>query len=71
VVIPKAIRGVVIAADRDPPDAQGRCPGQNAACAAVDRFRREGRLVSLKIPDEGDFNDVLLARRSGLREMGC
>jgi phage/plasmid primase-like uncharacterized protein len=64
-VVPKAIRGLVIAADRDVPDAQGRCPGQEAARAAAERFRRKRCFARVVIPDEGwgDFNDVLLARR--------
>jgi phage/plasmid primase-like uncharacterized protein len=63
--VPKVIRGMVIAADRDPPDAQGRCPGQDAARAASARFRAEGRMVRVVIPDavDADFNDLLLARR--------
>jgi phage/plasmid primase-like uncharacterized protein len=64
VVLPKAIRRVVIAADRDAPNAQGRCAGQDAARAAWHRMRREGRAVRIVIPNKGrgDFNDILLAR---------
>jgi phage/plasmid primase-like uncharacterized protein len=63
VVLPEAIRRVVIAADRDTPDAQGKCPGQDAARAAWFRLRREGRSVRVALPDEGrgDFNDILKA----------
>jgi phage/plasmid primase-like uncharacterized protein len=64
--LPEAVRRVVIAADRDAPDAQGRCAGQDAGRAAWFRFRREGRAVRIVMPDEGrgDFNDVLLAREA-------
>jgi phage/plasmid primase-like uncharacterized protein len=63
VVLPPEIRRVVIAADRDAPDAQGRCPGQDAARSAWFRFRREGRTVRVAMPDEGrgDFNDIARA----------
>jgi phage/plasmid primase-like uncharacterized protein len=62
--VPAAVRGVVIAADHDAPDERGRCPGQAAAKAAAARFREEGRMVRVVIPnaDGRDFNDVLLAR---------
>jgi phage/plasmid primase-like uncharacterized protein len=66
VVLPQAIRRVVIAADNDAPDEHGRRPGQDAARAAWFRFRREGRAVRIAMPDpgRGDFNDVLLSKEA-------
>jgi phage/plasmid primase-like uncharacterized protein len=63
VLLPPEIPRVVIAADRDTPDAQGKYPGQDAARAAWFRLRREGRTVRVALPDEGrgDFNDILKA----------
>jgi hypothetical protein len=56
VALPGSIRRVLIAADRD-------AAGQDAARAAVSRFRREGRTVRKATPNEGrgDFNDIKLA----------
>jgi putative DNA primase/helicase len=67
VILPAGIRKVAIAADRDAPDKQNRCAGQDAARAAWFRFRREGRAVRIAMPDEGrgDFNNILLARGAG------
>jgi phage/plasmid primase-like uncharacterized protein len=63
VVLPASVCKVTIAADRDPPDHQGRCAGQDAARDAWFRFRREGRSFRIAMPDEGrgDFADILLA----------
>jgi phage/plasmid primase-like uncharacterized protein len=65
-VLPDAIRKIVIAADRDAKDQHGRHPGQDAARDAWFRLRREGRAVRIAMPDEGcgDFNDLLLAKRA-------
>jgi phage/plasmid primase-like uncharacterized protein len=62
--LPEEIRRVVIAADRDVADQHGRRAGQDAARAAVIRFRREGRVARIAMPDEGrgDFNDILVSR---------
>jgi hypothetical protein len=58
IMLPSAIRKVIIAADRD-------AAGIDAAERAKFRLQREGREVDVAIPDEGlgDFNDLLLARR--------
>ena len=58
-VLPPAVRSVVIAADHDP-------PGRRAADLAAERWRAEGRRVRIALPDrEGeDFAD-LLAREAG------
>jgi phage/plasmid primase-like uncharacterized protein len=66
IVLPQAIRRVVIAADRDAADQHGRRTGQDAARAAWFRLRREGRAVRIAMPDpgRGDFNDVLLAKEA-------
>lgn len=58
VVLPDAVRSVVIAADNDR-------PGIGAADAAAARWRAEGRKVRLAVPDApgADFNDVLMQRR--------
>jgi phage/plasmid primase-like uncharacterized protein len=65
ILLPDAIRKVVISADRDVADQHGRRAGQDAARAAVIRFRREGRVARIAMPDagRGDFNDLLLAKR--------
>lgn len=56
-VLPDAVRTVVIAADSDP-------VGMEAALTALARWRSEGRQVHLVKPDAPgqDFNDLLLAR---------
>jgi phage/plasmid primase-like uncharacterized protein len=55
-ILPPTIRRVVIAVDPDP-------PGEAAARAAADRWRRAGLAVQLARPvGHGDFNDVLCAR---------
>jgi phage/plasmid primase-like uncharacterized protein len=61
VALPAEIRRVVIAADRDLPDAEGRTPGQRAAQAAWWRLRRQGRVVRIVMPDDAgaDFNDIV------------
>lgn len=61
-ILPPAVRRVIIAADNDPPDAQGRCPGIRAAESAYWRWKAEGRTVEiLKISDEGkDFADFAM-----------
>ena len=66
VVLPEAIRRVVIASDHDPPDPQNRCPGQHAARTAWTRLRRGGRAVRIAMPDiEGqDFGDLLLVKEA-------
>jgi putative DNA primase/helicase len=63
-VLPEAVRSIVIAADNDAPLPDGKRPGQDAARAAWFRWRGEGRAVRIATPDrEGsDFNDILLAR---------
>lgn len=63
-VPPPEVRSVVIAADHDAVDPQGRKPGQDAARAATLRWHAEGRHVRIAMPDiEGhDFNDVLRVR---------
>ncbi len=66
VLLPSHLRFVVIAADHDPPAANGRCPGREAAEAAARRWRAEGRIVHIAMPDAiGDFNNVLLERCNG------
>jgi len=57
--LPAAIRLVVVAADNDE-----NFVGQQAAAAAFERWRGEGRQVRILLsPNAGeDFNDVLLAR---------
>jgi phage/plasmid primase-like uncharacterized protein len=62
--LPVEIHRVVIAGDRDPADAQGKAPGQDAARAAWWRLRREGRQARIAMPGEGrgDFNDIWLAK---------
>jgi putative DNA primase/helicase len=58
-VLPPAVRNIIIAADND---ANGT--GQRNAVAANKRWSAEGRVVRIKSPPNyGDFNDVLRARR--------
>jgi phage/plasmid primase-like uncharacterized protein len=58
VVLPREVRHVVVACDRD-------LPGIDAAEAAAKRWREEGRDVRIASPDSlgADFNDILLAQR--------
>lgn len=57
-ILPPDIRSVIIAVDPDP-------PGKAAAHEAAERWRKAGLLVQLAHPTgNGDFNDVLRARRS-------
>ncbi len=54
-ILPDAVRDVLIAVDPDP-------PGERAAEDAARRWQREGRRVRLARPDgDGDFNEVLRA----------
>jgi phage/plasmid primase-like uncharacterized protein len=57
--LPPAVRSIIIAADNDVSGA-----GQCNALAAYDRWRLEGRQVSIKTPPDigTDFNDLLLDR---------
>lgn len=57
-VLPPAVRTIVVAADQDG-------PGRKAAYDAALRWRGEARAVRVATPDRDgqDFNDVLLARR--------
>lgn len=53
VILPEAVRTVIICADGD-------APGEVAAITAAERFTREGRHVRIARPPAGlDFNDVL------------
>jgi phage/plasmid primase-like uncharacterized protein len=54
-VLPDAVRAVVIAADRDP-------PGEAAAHQAAARWQAEGRTVRIARPDRDgeDFNDIAM-----------
>ena len=56
-MLPAAVRRVVIAVDHD-------APGQRAAAAAALRWRGEDRMVQLATPDQPgqDFNDLVQAR---------
>lgn len=55
-VLPAVVTRVVIAVDNDR-------PGQDAAAAAAQRWRAEGRTVELALPDQPgtDFNDLVQA----------
>jgi hypothetical protein len=57
VLLPELVRAVVIAADNDQ-------PGLNAAVAAAQRFRGQGRKARIIKPSNevGDFNDLLMQR---------
>ncbi|MGC9217232.1 DUF7146 domain-containing protein [Acidithiobacillus sp.] len=59
-VLPPAMRSVVIAADHDP-------AGRRAADLAAERWRAEGRRVRIAMPDRlgDDFADVLMRREGG------
>lgn len=56
-ILPEVVRTVVIAADPDK-------PGRQAARDAAARWRAEGRVVRVAMPDRpgADFNDLLLER---------
>ena len=55
-VLPGAVREVVIAADNDAPDSQA----STALQCAIDRFAREGRAVKVaRSPVGSDFNDAM------------
>ncbi len=64
-VLPPEVRRVVIAADDDGMNAQGRNPGIEAAEAAARRWQAEGRDVRIIKPSQSgqDFNDVLRAQK--------
>ena len=54
-VLPDAVREVIVLADGDP-------PGEQAAAAAAQRWAREGRRVRIaRAPHGKDFNDLLIA----------
>jgi putative DNA primase/helicase len=56
VELPAVVREVIICADNDP-----SCAGEKAALAAAERFKCEGRRVSIARPHVGkDFNDMRL-----------
>jgi hypothetical protein len=59
-VLPAEIREVVVCGDRDAAKPNGKTPGQDAAEAAVARFRAEGRRAAIMLPGivGRDFNDV-------------
>ena len=59
-VLPAEVRAVVIAADHDE-------PGQQAAEQAAARWRAEGRLVRIALPNQPgtDFNDIRLEAANG------
>jgi len=63
-ILPPEVRSVIIAADDDGVNRQGRNPGLEAAEAAARRWQAEGRKVRIVKPDTPgkDFNDVALAR---------
>lgn len=65
-VLPPHVCRIVIAADHDLPLRNGRRPGQDAAGAAAARWRREGRVVDIALPDRpgSDFADLLTERRA-------
>ena len=56
VELPAVVREVIVCADNDP-----SCAGEKAALAAAERFKLEGRRVSIARPHIGkDFNDIRL-----------
>jgi putative DNA primase/helicase len=57
VVIPEVVQHIIILAD---PDSTGLREAQ----AAVDRWESEGKRVTIAVPDDGDWNDMLKAGRS-------
>jgi putative DNA primase/helicase len=64
-VLPAAVRSIIIGADHDFMTRRGRRPGQEAAAIAAGRWRREGRRAHIATPDKPglDFNDLLQERR--------
>ncbi len=55
-VLPDAVKSVLIAADNDE-------PGQKVAARAAARFRKEGRQVRIATPEGAkDFNELLMSR---------
>lgn len=63
--LPTAVRDVVVLADGDP-------PGEAAASAAAERWRRQGRRVRIaRAPDGADFNDVLRRADVGSKAEGA
>ncbi len=66
-ILPSEVRSVVIAADDDGINAQGRNPGIEAAETAAARWQAEGRKVRIIKPNTTgqDFNDILQARAAG------
>ena len=54
--LPEQVRDVVIAADRD-------AGGLRAAAALARRLKTENRVVEIRRPDKGDFNDALRMER--------
>ena len=66
-LLPPEVRSVLIAADDDGVNAQGRNPGIEAAEAAAARWQAEGRKVRIvKATTPGvDFSDILQARAAG------
>ena len=64
-ILPASVRRVVLCADQDKPTAQHpRGHGIESCHKAADRFEREGRLVEIRLPQDGlkDLNDVLRRR---------
>jgi len=66
-ILPPEVRSVVIAADDDGVNRQGRNPGIEAAKAAAARWQAERRSVRIIKPEKPgtDFNDILQAREAG------
>jgi putative DNA primase/helicase len=66
-VLPPEVLRVVVAADDDGVNAQGRNPGIEAAEAAAARWQAEGRAVRIVKPmtPGEDFNDLLMTRLPG------
>jgi putative DNA primase/helicase len=65
VVIPKEVEEVVIFADNDPVDKQGKRAGIDAATVLAKRLREEGNKVQIVLPREvgKDFLDVYLDKQ--------
>jgi putative DNA primase/helicase len=66
-ILPPEVGRVVIAADDDGMNAQGRNPGIEAAETAAARWKAEGRRVRILKPNAPgqDFSDILQARAAG------